>query len=218
MNLLVIDLETTGTDPLIHRITQIAARHEKDRKILAQFNQKIGHSDIKVDLGALRVNKTALSALPSFGSDEKAVITAFVDFLLSIKEDRDDPLVILGHNVGSFDVQFLKAALARNNISGFDNAVAYRTEDTATVGSFLRRANLIDVKKFSLGNLAKALDIKVDEKQTHDAMYDVDLTSQVYYAMLDLMDRMKQTNVLNMHEVVNTDEKPTFKAQQAVNS
>lgn len=211
MNLLVIDLETTGVDANKNRITQIAARHEKDRKVLAEFNMKIGNDTGTVDLGALRVNRTSLAAIPTLGSDEKTVLTAFVDFLLNIREDRDDPLVVLGHNCAGFDILFIKNALERNGISGLESIIGHSVEDSSSVGRFFRRAGLLDLKKFNLGNLAKALDIKVDDTQTHDAMYDVDLTAKVYYAMIDVIERLKKGNVLNMMTEAANSERPAFK-------
>lgn len=210
MNLLVIDLETTGVDANKNRITQIAARYEKDRQVISSFNQKIGNKEGQVDLGALRVNRTALSAIDTLGASEKIVMTEFADFLLSLKQDYDDPLVVLGHNCAGFDVQFIKNAFERNGITGLESIIGHSVEDSSSVGRFFRRCGLLDLKKFNLGNLAKALDIKVDEGSTHDAMYDVDLTSKVYYAMIDVIERLKKGNVQSMMSEA-AGERPAFR-------
>jgi DNA polymerase-3 subunit epsilon len=186
MDFLVLDLETTGTNPNIHGIVQIAAKYYENDVPVKTLNVKVTpSSEVVTSLGALRVNKTLysnLSSLTDYRITESDAVLQFADFLLSIGKDK---IFVMGHNV-NFDMNFITALFNKYKIE-LESTFAYRLKDTATIGMFLMDAGLINVPKFSLENLALALGIQVDKTKTHDGMYDVELTVQIYRKQIELL-------------------------------
>jgi DNA polymerase-3 subunit epsilon len=113
--LLWIDLETTGTNPHLHSIVEIAAVMEIDGKEVSSFHSYVqpppGRS---VDPQALEICKLSVSDLDAF-TPEKEVVKSFLTWLCEYVDryDKRDKALIAGFNVG-FDADFLEATLSRN--------------------------------------------------------------------------------------------------------
>lgn len=198
MKNLFIDVETTGLDLDRNCVIQVACAYYSDRKLVTSFEGKfpIKETDI-VDLGALQINKFNYQELFNFQSS----LNELVEFLLKLPQDREDPIIFSGHNI-SFDIAALKKLLKKNNIEGVDRLFSYRIVDTSTLGEFLRHTGVIKLSRMSLANLAKALGIEVDETKTHKADYDVDLTAQCYFKMIEKVKQLVPKEELN--EVLNS--------------
>lgn len=185
MNLLIIDLETTGLDSEINGIISIAAKlYNSERKVLSSFNSNCNPEDSEINLGALKVNRFSISNIKSSKS-EKDIILSFCDWLLSIKTDTE--LVLGGHNP-HFDLGFIKTKLRKYNISGFDQAVSHRVIDTAAIGRFLVLSGILPSNsKISLKDLALTLNLEYDHTKHHNAEYDVELTAKLLFKMIDVI-------------------------------
>lgn len=184
-SILVIDTETTGTDPKQHAVIEIAAQFHAQDGTISSFTKKFFNPKRKVDLEALKYNNVAYGSLVSLGSEEIAV-RQFIDWLLSLPINSNTRLV--GHNV-NFDVNFLKALTEDYDIQGFNKLIPYKVHDTSDRGELLIDAGIIktDSNRSSLKYLAKALGIEVQETALHGAVYDVQLTVQVYKAINELL-------------------------------
>lgn len=183
MNILILDLETTGTDDTNNSIVSIAAKlFDKNRKVVNSFNMNCMDMTSEINLGALKVNRFTIGKLASHKS-EKDVIYSFCDWLVELKVEGE--LVLGGHNP-QFDIGFIKSKLKKYNVTGFDQAVSYRVLDTATIGRFLVMAGILPANtKVSLKDLILAFNIPYDSTKAHGAEYDVDLTAQLLFAMVD---------------------------------
>lgn len=186
MNILFLDLETTGTNPDVHSIIQIGAALFVEGKKVDQFKINLAPRENSItDLGALRVNKNSLSALNS-KNDRKTAFIKFIDWILSLNLKYEGQLIICGHNV-HFDLSFIKSTLKEYNIEGWDSVVSYRIQDTNTIGRFLINNGLLHIPKSQKGGglekLALALGIEVRDRNLHDALEDVKLTAEVYYEL-----------------------------------
>lgn len=190
--ILVIDIETTGTDPKKHGIIEIAGEFHKAGEKPKKFQVKFFNPKREVDLEALKINKVAYSHLFSLGSEEIAV-KKFVDWLLELSLDSQTRLV--GHNV-HFDVNFLKHLVEEYNVVGFNSLLPYKVHDTSDRGEMLIDNGLITTEgnKSSLKHLAKGLNISIEESKLHGAAYDVELTVKVYTAMNQLLKDKNGTN------------------------
>lgn len=186
MNILFLDVETTGLDPNKHSIIQIAAEYHVNGKLVTAFNKKFCTKDsTTIDLGALRVNNNNLSTIKKLRSQttedpEQMAVTDFVNFILSL--NNKEQIIIAGENV-NFDINFINALFNKYNIEGFEAVFSHRVIDTATIALFLKDVGLLKIDKLGLSNVAKALGLTTDSSKLHDAEYDVQLTAQVYYAM-----------------------------------
>ena len=93
---------------------------------------------------------------------------------------NNDVLEVIGHNIIAFDWVILTNWLLRT-LAGesFILPVIPRISDTMKRGSLM----IGDRKWPKLSALAQRLGIAVDEKQLHNALYDIDLTAQVHFAL-----------------------------------
>ena len=182
MNLLIIDLETTGLDADNNGILSISATvFDKNRKVVTSFDAECNPEYAEIDLGALKVNRYSIDKIKSL-KEEQRIIFDFCDWLLNLNLDGE--LVLGGHNP-HFDISFIKSKLKKYNITGFDKAVSHRVLDTASIGRFLVLAGILKDAKVSLRDLAAALNIEYDSRKHHSSKYDVDLTARLLFAMID---------------------------------
>ena len=189
MNIVFLDLETTGRDENKHGVIEIAARYDEDRETKAIFYKKFFDEKASVNLEALKVNNTAYGSLESLGHEDVAV-SAFVDFLLNLPKDKQ--IYLAGLNV-DFDVKFLIKLLEKHNIEGLDSVLPYRKIDLSGITIFL--SGLVGLINFdslkhksggTLNKLCQLLDINIEQKELHTAKDDVDVTAEALYKLTDL--------------------------------
>jgi DNA polymerase III subunit epsilon len=195
MNLLFLDIETTGVDTGKHAVLQIAADYYENDVLTKNFQCRIHNPEAWIDLSALKVNKIHYNTIREpliehSTMTEYEAVGKLVDFFMGL--NLIEPVVIVGQNV-LFDVNFIKELLKKYRIEGFNAVFSNRVLDTASIGLFLQAAGLLKTslnkigKGLGLESLAEALNVTIDKSKTHDAQYDVWLTTQVYYKMLDLI-------------------------------
>lgn len=185
-NILFMDVETTGLNPEIDSVIQIAAQYYKGEERISQFETKLKPYKNNLSLGALMTNKVSPNDL-NLAQDSKTACNDFIEYLQSIPDFTFyNKIVPAAHNA-AFDISFLKSFLKAHNVVGWDDFFSYRVVDTAAIARFLVDVNLLDTKSVSLGILAKSLKIEVDETKQHEALYDTELCAKVYFAMKKLI-------------------------------
>lgn len=195
MDILFIDVETTGQDPRKHSIIQLAAEFYSNDKLVSSFNKFVEHVG-EINLGALKYNKFKIRDIRGLikkGVSEEEAAIDFVEFLLNLKSEK--PIIIGGHNC-AFDLNFINEFLYRNNFEGLNNLVSYRVLDTSTIAGFLKETNFINLDKISLENLVNYFDCKPDvlnnissEERFHDAAFDVKCTANLYFTLRNFLKR-----------------------------
>lgn len=188
-HLLGLDVETTGLDQATTSLTEVAFVHYNGEERLSELNIRLSPKPEKlINLGALKVTKQNLTSLHinAYTPTEAAhIITNYLcSTVVPIVGNKE--LRIIGHNV-SGDIARVKELLKENGIVGWEEIFSYRTTDTATIGEFMRTCGAIEIDKMSLETLAKSLGIDTTKYKFHTALGDVDVTFQVYFAMLKLM-------------------------------
>lgn len=189
MNLLVFDLETTGLNSKSCSIVSISAKFfNKNRELVTSFSAEGFNKEKHINLQALLINRYKISKLQGLCS-ENEMLLKFCDWLLDLP--RDEEIVIGGHNV-HFDIDFIKTRLAENHIDGFDQVASYRVIDSAGWGRLLVLSGLLpENSKVSLSGLSKALGIPYDATKHHNSDYDVELTSQLIFKIIDIIKGLK---------------------------
>lgn len=174
-SLAFIDVETTGTDPKVHEIIEIAAiiARLKDGvlTITDQLDLKVQPKHIETaEPAALRVN----------GYDEADWL-----FAVSLEEamqsfaKKTEGAVFVAHNV-IFDHSFVQAAFES---TGIENAMHYHKLDTISV-AFASLHNSDDISKLSLRALCQHFEI--ENKAAHSAYADAYATYELFKKMLKL--------------------------------
>lgn len=185
MNLLFVDVETTGLDNKKHGVVELAVELYKDGVKINEFNEHFFDKRSPVSLGALKVNKKTVAKLYESTLEDLSVMK-FIDWLIAL--DLKGPTYICGHNV-QFDVGFIKAMLAKYGVEDLEQIVGYKYLDTFTLASALILTGKLqtDNNATNLGAIAKGLGIDLSQYTLHTAKDDVRLTVDVFFKMLELL-------------------------------
>lgn len=180
--ILFYDVETTGLDSKIHGIHQISGYFDIDGQIMTEFNFNIKPAEhLVIDDEALKIAGVSRSMLETYPS-EGEIYRQFVK-LLSYhinKYDKQDKAFLAGYNV-HFDNGFLRAFFERNKDQYFGSWFWSNPIDVMVIATdFLidRRSSMFN---FKLLTVAQEIFGIVDESKLHNAMYDVELTRNIYY-------------------------------------
>ncbi|MFA5652107.1 MAG: 3'-5' exonuclease [Candidatus Paceibacterota bacterium] len=182
MKLLFFDLETAGLSPTENGIHQISGCIEIDGVEKECFDFKVApNPSLKISDEALRVsNKTReeVVAYPPMDVVYKQFITLLSKYV--DKFDKKDKFFLVGYNNASFDNQFLREWFSQNGDKYYGSWFWPNTLDVyilATQKFLNKRCELID---FKLKTVSKCAGIEVDESRLHDAIYDIELTRNLY--------------------------------------
>lgn len=179
---LYIDVETCGTDPAKHSMHQLAALVEIDNKVVEEIVLWITPEG-EIDNKALEVQKMTIETfddpryLPSAKSYEKliGIMSAYVN-----RYKKEDKFHIVGYNCHSFDTEFVRALFSANNDKYYGSWFWHPPIDVMLLWAEIIQRERHTLPNFKLMTLAKFLGIDVDESKAHEAMYDVNITRELY--------------------------------------
>lgn len=175
--LLFLDVETTGLDPLEHEVASLAfivAELEGDHlRAVAHFSSWLRCTGENADTDALRVNGLDLARL--------AKAPAPADVLCQLTQYAD--AVVVGHNV-LFDLEFLREAHRRAGLiyPGWKYKVC-----TMSLALALRQAGLIRPLSLSLDGLAAYFGTVTQRRGHHQALEDVVITTEIYARLIGVL-------------------------------
>ena len=176
-----IDTETTGLSEKKHGLVQVAIVYEeqgmiKDKKV---FN--MNPDDVEFAPKALEINgltEEVIRSFPHFDQvqkDIKCFLNKYID-----PYDKNDKAYFGAYNA-DFDKKFMEALWKKCNDNYFYSYfIPGVTIDPYKVLGIFESMGLKFYPDRKLFNVAESLNIPVDESKLHDAMYDIELTIQVY--------------------------------------
>ena len=176
------DLETTGLNPKVHGVHQIALEIEVDDILIEKYSFKVRpNPKAKLDATALRignVTKEQIEAYPEMKTVYKDLTKIFNK--LVNKYDPADKMFLVGFNNRSFDDIFFRAWFDQCGSSFFGAYFWTDSLDVIVLASQYLLDRRASMPSFKLVRVAKELGLVVHEKKLHDASYDVFLTRQIY--------------------------------------
>lgn len=169
-DMVFFDLETSGLEPGIHEVIQVAAVHVPSFDALnlhIQFNKKNASEK------ALEMNHYQDKIWDRFAVSQEDGFRQFNQFLFdhgSVKKNTKDGReykvsVVAGHNISGFDMLFLKEWSKR---FGEFLYCDYRCMDTLQLALW----NL-EAEEYSLPALCKKMKVRTSSDNFHDALNDV---------------------------------------------
>lgn len=157
----VVDIETTGKNDAVDQIIEIGAIAVEDGNVTAKFSALL-KIDVPLPKGIIELTGITDEMLRESGKDAKEALEGLKAFC------GDSELV--GHNLASFDMNFLRRAFSRNNLEMMRNKVT----DTLKIS----RRKLDDCEDHGLAGLARYFKIEYDN--LHRALDDCLLTYKVF--------------------------------------
>ncbi len=161
MKQIVIDIETTGTNPLKDRIIEIAFIELENWKFLGEFSKLI-NPKVEIPKKAYKVH----------GISEKMLVDAvsFQD-ISDIVRDKLSNAIVFGYRCLRFDLKFINYELFRaNKLPVFPNVF-----DLSSLNQFFKANSLYKI----------ANRIGLDVKEKHRALFDAQITLKIIRWLLE---------------------------------
>jgi DNA polymerase III alpha subunit (gram-positive type) len=179
MKIFWFDTETTGVDPSVNSIVQLAGLVEVDGKVVDEKMFEIQPpADIEWNPGTVKVTGITREMAREYEMETYAWTRIRKWFLQFIDPyDKTDKFYAGGYNV-KFDVDMLSAMWDRNHDSYFRSFFFPVTFDVMTLLAIAQYIGVIEaLKSYKLGDVVKALCVKHEKKESfHDALTDIKVT------------------------------------------
>ena len=186
MKLCYIDVETGGLYANKNPLLQLSGIIEIDGEEKERFNFFLRpFTGQEVDPRALKVNKLTIEQIETF-EDPKLVFGQFIKLLSKYvsKFNRQDKFFFIGYNSQSFDEPFVRQFFKNaEDKYGPGSWFWYPSIDMMLVWGHILSPKRHTMKNFKLVTVCQTAGITVDESKLHDAMYDIELTRDLYKAI-----------------------------------
>ena len=180
--LLFYDLETTGLEPNKNGIHQISGCIEINGKDEEWFNFKVRpfHTDL-IDEKALETSHVTKEQIMDYQTAEE-IHSRFLNLLGKYvnKFDKKDKFFLIGYNNTKFDDPFLRAWFGKLNDKFYGSWFWPQSIDVMPLATNHLIFQRPDMENFKLMTVSKQFGLEVDESKLHDALYDIELTRNVY--------------------------------------
>lgn len=202
--LLFIDVETTGTDPERHGLTQISGCVQIGDTLHEHFDYYVRpYPADQIEDAALEVtgmdrrqflpdgDPNCLKVPGQEFQPPQVVYNQLVDLLGRHvnKFDRTDKFQFVGYNAHSFDMPFMRKFWEKNNDRYFGSWFWYPCLDVMLVWAQLLQPVRAQLKNFKLMTIAAHAGLEVDESRLHDSQYDIELTRDLWLSAKQILDR-----------------------------
>lgn len=187
MKIFWFDTETTGLDPKLHDILQLAFLIEIDGKIIAKHNfniQPCNYTNITKE--ALEINGLTIKKIKTFEKPREVylklikILDTYVD-----KYNKKDKFHPAGYNIASLDVPILKQFFLKNENQYYGSYFDYHLIDPISTLALFEYKGILALEDFKLATASKHFKIKID---AHKAMSDIEATREL---ALKLLERIK---------------------------
>jgi DNA polymerase-3 subunit epsilon len=190
-----IDVETTGVDPVKNGLVQFSGRIVIDGVCQTEINEHIApRPEDVIEQSALDVIGYTAEDLKAFGPPDvfyRRLIATLDKYVR--KFDRADKFHFIGYN-SRFDDDFLRQFFIKNSNNFYGSYFWWPAIDVANLAAVRLMDKRGSMPNFKLMTVARALGIEVDESKAHDALYDIDVTQQMYYLLTDQDETMEEPN------------------------
>lgn len=163
IRLIFLDIETTGFNVFKNNIIEIAAIDSNNNKFETLTNNN-GRNIPKKISELTNINNEMLLNQPTI----EEVLVKFIDYLKM--ENNNNNTYLIGHNINSFDLPFIKAQCQKYNLKFPD----FKTIDTMRMSQYI----LKDQYYHNLGALSNLFGI--NNENAHRAMSDVYTTKIIF--------------------------------------
>jgi DNA polymerase III epsilon subunit-like protein len=174
-----MDVETTGLDPKINGVIQIALIAEIDGEVQDEVTWKVKpYPTDKVEEKALQVSGVTSDELATF-ADPKDILGAMRIFLGKFVEqyDRTDKFTPVGYNV-RFDMDFLKAWFEKGGDKYFGSWFCWQSVDPLALCYWLRYTGKLILPDYKLTTVCEHFGVALGDA-AHDALADIRATREL---------------------------------------
>jgi DNA polymerase-3 subunit epsilon len=176
------DVETTGINPKLHSIHQLAGIVEVDGSLVEEFNYKVRpHPKAEITKEAMSVCKKSEKEIldyPEMSTVHKRFLKMLSKYVS--KYDAKQKIHLVGFNNRCFDDLFLRAFFELNGDKFMGSWFWTDSLDVLCLASEYLQHRRSEMPSFKLKRVAKEIGLEVDQQGLHDALFDARLTRNVY--------------------------------------
>lgn len=201
MNLLYLDTETTGLDPILNDIIEIAAIIEVDGVKKEEFDfyvQPLNYESIQPD--ALAAHHITVEQMRGF--EVPFQILKRIDDKLKLYSPQ--PFIIIGQNP-KFDYLMLSSFWkkhANTAVRPFSKVFSYKTLDLTTVAALFHIAGIFNFGNFKLGSIIEPIGISF-QGEAHNALVDTKATYEAWQWFINYVRRFNHGAIVNIQVLQN---------------
>lgn len=199
-----IDVETTGTDPERHGLTQISGCIQIGDEVMEFFDYFVRpYPQDVIEEEALKVTgMDRRQFLPPEHPDHLAVAgeefeePRFIYARMAVmfgkyvsQYDKTDKFQFVGYNAHSFDMPFMRRFWEKNGDRFFGSWFWYPCLDVMLIWAQILQPVRGELANFKLATVARHYGIKVDDSRLHDSQYDIELTRDLWLAARKIVER-----------------------------
>lgn len=185
MKLLFIDTETTGTEPGVHGVVQIAGIIEIDGKVVEEFDLRCrpfqGQIMAAKALEVIGKSADEVLAYPDPKETYRKLVSIFQKHI--DRYNKNDKFHMVGQNT-KFDYDMLTAWFNKNGDKFFYAYVAYHLIDLIQATALFTVAGKMKLPNMKLATVAEAFGIQFD---AHDALEDIRTTREIFYRFVTIL-------------------------------
>lgn len=189
MKLIFLDIETTGIPCPASGLIQLSGAIEIGGEFKEQFNFLMRpFPDDVVSDEALTVNGATRTELAGY-DDPRLDFEQFVGLLGKYVDryDRSDKFHLVAYNA-RFDAEHLRAWFEKCGDRFFGSWFFHPSIDVMSVAAVVLIRHRADISDYRLVTLAEVMGLDVDRDAVHDALYDAELTRQLFHRLMERVD------------------------------
>tara|TARA_R110002124_G_C8955158_1_gene513620 strand:+ start:2729 stop:3307 length:579 start_codon:yes stop_codon:yes gene_type:complete len=176
------DVETTGLNPKLHSVHQLAGIVEVDGSLVEEFNYKVRpHPKAEITKEAMSVCKKSeeeILGYPEMSTVHKRFVKMLGKYVS--KYDAKQKIHLVGFNNRCFDDLFLRAFFELNGDKFMGSWFWTDSLDVICLASEYLQHRRSEMPSFKLKRVAKEIGLVVDQQGLHDALFDARLTRDIY--------------------------------------
>lgn len=194
--LFFFDVETTGLDPAVHDIVQLAYIIDRDGEIVDKGDLYLRPGPgADIDPDALRVQGRTLEQVMEFPPASEAYLRLIAGLSLYVdKFNRLDKLYPVAYCGIQFDYPFLQNFFKKQGDPFFGSWFNHRVIDPIVLARLLDFKNILVSPDLKLHTVCESFGVPLS--QAHDALADVTAMRELFYKMVGLFDERKAMALL----------------------